>query len=105
MRQLESVIENAVNAARKNSIRLSNLPLDIINDYYSGKQHSAFSEEFEKENEKFFRNEIKEYNRILLAVKKTCGNTKETAAMLNMPLSTLYRKLAKYEIDVKDYRS
>ncbi len=105
MRQLESVIEGAVNVARKSVIRLSNLPLDIINDYYSNKQKSVFSEKDAENNEKILRSEIKEYNRILYAAKRTNGNVKETAKMLNMPLSTLYRKLAKYEIDAKDYRN
>lgn len=105
MRQLESVIEGAVNVARKSVIRLPNLPLDIINDYYSSKQKEVFVEKDAEDNEKFLRTEIKEYNRILYAVKKTGGNVKETAKMLNMPLSTLYRKLSKYEIDPKDYKN
>lgn len=105
MRQLESVIEGAVNVARKSVIRLPNLPLDIINDYYSSKQKAVFAEKDAEDNEKFLRTEIKEYNRILYAVKKTGGNVKETAKMLNMPLSTLYRKLSKYEIDPKDYKN
>lgn len=105
MRQLESVIEGAVNVARKSVIRLPNLPLDIINDYYSSKQKAVFVEKDAEDNEKFLRTEIKEYNRILYAVKKTGGNVKETAKMLNMPLSTLYRKLSKYEIDPKDYKN
>ncbi len=105
MRQLESVIESAVNVTGKSVIRLSNLPLDIINDYYSAKHKTVFMEKITEDDEKFFHSEIKEYNRILLAIKKAGGNVKEAAKMLKIPLSTLYRKLTKYKIDAKDYRS
>ncbi|MBQ7248694.1 MAG: sigma-54-dependent Fis family transcriptional regulator, partial [Deltaproteobacteria bacterium] len=105
MRQLESVIESAVNVTGKSVIRLSNLPLDIINDYYSAKHKTVFMEKITEDDEKFFHSEIKEYNRILLAIKKAGGNVKEAAKMLKVPLSTLYRKLTKYKIDAKDYRS
>lgn len=104
MRQLESVIESAVNSAKKSVIRLPNLPLDLINEYYSSRQKTVFGEDTANEYEKLLKGEIKEYNRILFAVKKSGGNAKETAKLLGMPLSTLYRKLAKYEIDPKDYR-
>lgn len=105
MRQLESVIESAVNAAKKNVIKLPNLPLDIINNYYSSKQKVILNEDIAKENEKIFRNEIKEYNKILIAIKKAEGKAKKASEMLNMPLSTFYRKLAKYDIDAKDYKN
>ncbi len=105
MRQLESVIEGAVNVAKKSVVRLSNLPLDIINDYYAGRQKLLFTAKEEAVNEKYMRMEIKEYNQLMYAIKKAEGNVKEASKVLSMPLSTLYRKLAKYEIEPKDYKN
>ncbi|WP_281628277.1 sigma 54-interacting transcriptional regulator [Traorella massiliensis] len=104
VRQLESVIDCAVNASNGKEIGLNSLPLDIINDYYAEKNSLYFyaSNRLEK-TDSSLHPKAQEYNQILYAMKASHGNVKKAAEALHMSLSTFYRKINKYHIYPKDF--
>lgn len=108
IRQLENVIERAVNLCDdENIITTANLPnevlyntddtLDTIHPIQSTETVSLSHTETRdiRENEK---------NLICSALQETGGNMTKAARALGMNLRTLYRRLDKYKIDISLYR-
>lgn len=105
VKQLYNVIESAVYSTKNKVIQLSNLPVDIVNDYYSKNNITKTLESFNKErNDAHLSKEMQEYNELLFAIKETEGNVKKAAHLLYIPSSTLYRKLRYYKINPKEYK-
>ncbi|MGI6752281.1 MAG: sigma-54-dependent Fis family transcriptional regulator [Anaerovoracaceae bacterium] len=113
VRELESVVEHTLNMTEGTIIGLSDLPDDLINYYYAEK-HKGTVKYIPKKNidktlsgietSEIASPELEEYNLILAALQKESGNVKLAAASMNMPLSTFYRKLNKYNLDPKTLR-
>ena len=109
VRELENVIERAVHLATNPVCRLSDLPAEIVN-YYLSAQYRA------RDGQRALRPpavssagailspEIQEYRRLLEALRQERGHVKTAAAVLGMPLSTLYRKINKYRLDPRQFR-
>lgn len=105
VRQLENVIERAVNLCdEENIITASHLPDELLNSsadaVHPPQPAQTVSPPYAgtrsvRENEK---------NLICSALQATGGNMTKAARALGMNLRTLYRRLDKYEIDVSVYR-
>ncbi|MBE6108458.1 MAG: sigma-54-dependent Fis family transcriptional regulator [Erysipelotrichaceae bacterium] len=103
-RQLESVVDCALNASNGKEITLGSLPLDVVNDYYAERNSTYFHANNRAEkNNSSLHPKAQEYSQILYAIKVHKGNVKLAAESLHMSLSTLYRKLDKYSIHPKDF--
>ncbi len=91
IRELKNVIERSVILEDSNELSLQTLPIEIqssANDFQStGKQLSAFDL---ASAEKIHIQKVMNY---------TNGNKTETAKLLNIALTTLYRKLEEYKIN------
>lgn len=97
-RELESTIERLVNTADGEYMRFCDLPGDILTSYMTQKYTGS------NDVQSVISPEIIEYEKIIKYLKQEHGHMKTTAALLNMPLSTLYRKCSKYKIDPKHYK-
>lgn len=114
VRELENIVERTVNISKDSLIHLSVLPGEVVNSYFTARYLSRVKKKESMPDrvppdvlhgtDQVLSPEIMEYNRIIEALKKSCGYTKAVAVMLDMPLSTLYRKLQKYGLNPKDYR-
>ena len=106
IRQLENVIERAINLVEKEkAITLEQLPEDIVHVLPRAKNTAIESEASALPARKPLN--MKETEKILIieALRKTNGNMTKAAAFLEMNLRTLYRKLDKYQIDLSLYRT
>jgi DNA-binding NtrC family response regulator len=84
IRELKNVIERAVILAEQPELRINNLPLDMQSAAPDSQQLSAFDlASVEKLH-------------ILRVLHHTRGNKTETARLLNIGLTTLYRKIDEY---------
>lgn len=113
IRELENVIERVINMNPGPIYTVQDLPSEISNYYLSSryvthaKTHTIANEypvHDRKISSEIISPEIQEYNKIIDALKEERGHVKTVALKLGMPVSTLYRKLAKYQLDPKDYR-
>ena len=93
IRQLENMIERAVQLAQEKKIRIKDLPTYLKID-------------FDKINlgQNISRLESQERGEIINVLKKTMGNIKQTSEILGIGRATAYRKIEKYNIDIEDYR-
>lgn len=96
-RELESVIERLVNISDGEYMRFSDLPGDILTSYMTQRYTDG------DDVQSVISPEVIEYEKIVKLLKQAHGHMKTTAALLDLPLSTLYRKCAKYKIDPKHY--
>jgi transcriptional regulator of acetoin/glycerol metabolism len=46
---------------------------------------------------------LKERDRLIEALARCCGNVAESAELLSMPISSLYRKIKKYGLQAKKF--
>lgn len=97
IRQLESVIEQMVNMSKGKYIKYIDLPDTILKD-------SMIQKYTDSSIHAFTSPETMEYGKILELMKQEHGHMKTIAKNLDIPLSTLYRKCTKYNIDPKLYR-
>ena len=105
VKQLENVVEAAVFSTSNEVIQLSQLPLDLVNDYYANDYTGKTLLQFNQErNDSELTKEMQEYNELLFAIKETNGDVRKASKILYIPLSTLYRKLKKFEINPKEYK-
>jgi len=96
VRELENVIERAVQIAQRKLINIKDLPMylqlsvknSITDNNYNGLNLL----------------ETKEYNTIIDIIKSNEGNVKASCEKLGIGRATLYRKLSKYNIDINNYR-
>lgn len=106
LRELETTIESAVSSTDDNFMRLSNLPSELVSHYYASihSQQTVSSAYRIPETIPDSTPEDREFLRLTNALRKENGNVKQAALILNLPLSTFYRKLNKYNLDAKDFR-
>ena len=98
VRELESVMERLVNLADGTILSFQDLPEEVLSAYFTGKNSGT------KEVQQVLSPHDVEYGRIVKCMKQAHGHVKTAAALLDMPLSTLYRKCTKYKIDPKTYQ-
>ncbi|MCI7303315.1 MAG: sigma 54-interacting transcriptional regulator [Clostridiales Family XIII bacterium] len=122
IRELENTIERAINVAAGNIITKADLsilgeithtvPTDVFNpannplsgtSNFMNSPSSATSEP--AESAPAMSPEIKEYKELIELFTREKGHTKTVAKILNIPLSTLYGKLRKYQINPKEYKT
>lgn len=106
-RELESVVERMIGKAVSGNVLARDLPLEIQNHYYATKvkhEDTTGSTDESNTNKQFQPRINKECHRIEEALKSKRGNVAQAAKTLNMPLSTLYRKISKFGLDAKEYR-
>lgn len=106
IRQLENVIERAINLVEEEKIiALEQLPEDILHVLPDRPQSTVIETEASPLPAGTLLN-MKETEKMLIieALRKTNGNMTKAAAFLEMNLRTLYRKLDKYQIDLSHYR-
>ena len=99
VRELESTVEHLVNMASGHVMKFKDLPDEIVTGYLSQKYIGP-----EEEVQKIISPEKVECSEIIKCLKREHGHMKTVATVLHMPLSTLYRKCSKYNIDPKNYR-
>lgn len=92
IRELKNVIERSVILADNGTLNLENLPFDL--QQLMNKNHPSI------DNKKLstFDLSIAEKSHIQKVMNHTNGNKTETAKLLNIALTTLYRKLEEYKI-------
>ena len=92
IRELKNVIERSVILADNEELNLENLPFDL--QQLMNKNHPSI------DNKKLstFDLSIAEKIHIQKVMNHTNGNKTETAKLLNIALTTLYRKLEEYKI-------
>jgi DNA-binding NtrC family response regulator len=97
IRQLESVIEQMVHASNSTYLRFIDLPDHLIKE-------SVMQKYQDRQVHEISSPQIAEQGEIITLLKQEHGHMKTVAALMDMPLSTLYRKCTKYNIDPKQYR-
>lgn len=98
IRELESTMEHLINISKTKILLFNDLPSDLIT-YYMTQKYTR------NQTEKIHSTQIIEYGKIVCLLKEEHGHMKTVAQILDMPLSTLYRKCNKYNIDPKKYKS
>lgn len=122
IRELENLIERATNLAQTDTITIHEFPPDLLNQsmgaqfqgIFPAVQDMSFSADFavplpvaspHRGNGKSpLSPEIREYNTIIDALEQEKGHVDSAAVTLEMPARKLYRKIKKYNIDLKNYR-
>ena len=98
IRELESTMEHIINISKTKILLFNDLPSDLIT-YYMTQKYTR------NQTETIHSAQIIEYGEIVRLLKEEHGHMKTVAQILGMPLSTLYRKCNKYNIDPKQYKS
>lgn len=88
-RELKNIIERSVILCNSEELTTETLPIDLIKKLPKTDNKSAYSE---------FDLALAEKEHIQKVLNYTNGNKTETARLLNIALSTLYRKLSEYKI-------
>lgn len=88
IRELKNIIERSLILAENNELTIDNLPLELLSNHIS--PLTSHTLPFDLANA--------EKNHIQKVLNYTNGNKTETARLLNIALTTLYRKLAEYNI-------
>ncbi len=122
IRELENVIERAINVMLENKILPEHLPKTLLNsqnyskypetsninrvDHDTVPMRSAESAEFQQEQYGAYSNspEVRERNELIRLMKQEHGHVQTVADLMEMPTSTLYRKLRKYNIKIKSFK-
>lgn len=126
VRELENAIERAVNFVTGPLITAADLPQKITAyrpeqdpqafaspgtafEYTGAKSSSVFSppqpDAASEDTPKARSPEISEYQTIVDLLTREKGHVRSVAADMGIPVSTLYGKLRKYNLDPKDYRT
>ena len=98
VRELENVIERLANVTNGTIIKFHDLPEELITSYMLQKYTNSVEESIPETKETI------EYKMIIKGLSQTHGNIKALVPILGMPLSTIYRKIDKYQINIKEYR-
>lgn len=112
VRELENTMERLVNLSKSQTITVLDLPREItqgdklmqnrnLDDGYM-QNHEEIP--VMQERQAAISPEFQEYQRLDNLLKQEKGHVKSVAALMDMPLSTLYGKLKKYNLDPKQYR-
>ena len=103
VRELENVIERAIHLGNGSVLKLTDLPYEVINAYLSDK-YETMPQSVPQESAEIISPELQEYQQLKELLIKQHGHVKTIAVMLGMPVSTLYRKLNKYDLNPKDFK-
>lgn len=106
VRELENVIERTVNLAQDSIITERELPPELL-----AQAPPSFGTE-DPDSTDLTRlpesiplcSPVREYERIVKALRQEHGNIPSASILLGMPKRTLYRKIKKYNIDLQRYR-
>ena len=113
VRELENVIERAINLAQTDTITVDELSRELLEQQEepvlaapaafpaSRERQGALTEE---ELPPPSSPEIREYRRIVEALRRERGHVASAAGDLQMPVRQLYRKIKKYSIQVEKFR-
>ncbi len=114
IRELENVIERAVNLAGSEKILPDNLPHNIAGNHnrrpistvskQNNIQASSPNDTDSEDNNSVSSIKYVEHQAIIEALTKTGGNMQKSADMLGIGRRTLYRKINKYSIDPDKFR-
>lgn len=88
-RELKNIIERSVILCSSEELTIDTLPIDLIKNLPEADNKKTYSE---------FDLALTEKEHIKKVLNYTNGNKTETARLLNIALSTLYRKLSEYKI-------
>lgn len=95
IRQLENIIERAVQLATNDKIGLRDLPSYLIMNIDYNKMDL---------NKSINILESKECKEIINILKKTRGNVKQASELLGIGRATVYRKIEKYNVNIDEFR-
>lgn len=98
IRELESTMEHLINISKTKILLFNDLPANIVTSYMTQKYTSGQTDQIKSP-------EVVEYGEIIRLLKQEHGHMKTVAKLLDMPLSTHYRKCNKYNIEPKQYKS
>ncbi|MDF2654836.1 MAG: sigma54 specific transcriptional regulator [Bacillota bacterium] len=98
VRELENIIERALNLTQEDIISEAELPGEFFSENLHASPLNPMIET------PVMPVKQKELDRIKEALEKEDGNITNASAILGIPKRTLYRKLQKYGIDVNQYR-
>ena len=98
VRELENIIERALNITQENMISEAGLPSEFFPEMQPLPPAEVHTPSEACKGRK------KEPDRIMEALEKEEGNITNASIALGIPKRTLYRKLQKYHIDVNEYR-
>lgn len=104
IRELENTIERALLVTQTNTIKVQDLPQNIVNDSSIIPKHKTSVVEHSNDLPIKTFDEI-ERNTILNTLTENKGNVKKTAEDLGFSRRTLYRRFEKYNIDADSIRS
>lgn len=104
IRELENVMERAINITDDDNIRLEHLPRQVIQGTPSSHVSGSAEEGSVESLQPGYNLKSTGYQLILSSLEKCDGNIKEAAKLLGISRRTLYRKMDHYEIDYKKYR-
>lgn len=116
IREVETTVEEILHIADAPVICLSDLPTGLLSDYYAsinrrgrGEGEPDYVDHREHHGDEggapLPQVDLEDYQRILDVIRANQGSVKQTASVLNIPLSTLYYKLKKYGLNPKDYKT
>ena len=86
IRELESTMEHLINISKTKILLFNDLPSDIVTSYMTQKYTSGDTKQIKSPEN------CSEYGEIVRLLKQEHGHMKTVAQLLDMPLSTLYRK-------------
>lgn len=101
IRELENVIERAVNLTQTGQITLEDLPISITSSKPILPIKEASAPIFQREQPPA---ENKTYDLLVEALRAERGNVSKTSIRLGIPKRTLYRRIQKYNINIDDFR-
>lgn len=112
IRQLENVIERAINIIEGSEITTEHIPEDIleaVNGSRAGYAAPAFASSdagrpYPPENGTALSPAVREHDIIIELLEQENGHVASVAERMGIPASTLYRKLRKHQIRAKDYK-
>ncbi len=100
IRELENVIERAINICPDRFITKKELPVDLI----KRSEIILESKPMVPSLNNMKSIDAMEKQAIMEALSQKNGNISKVASMLNIPRRTLYRKIEKYEVEVENFR-
>jgi transcriptional regulator with PAS, ATPase and Fis domain len=107
IRELENVLERAMNVIDESSIQVQHLPVylrkkGLQEEFHEGNFVRSLDHEQEKHDMNYSMQkeiELAERRVIIRALEKTSGNRQEAAKLLGIHRASLYRKIEKYQIE------
>ena len=93
IRELENIVERAVQIAMDKKIELKDLPFYIRNSF-NNMEATGTSGTMESQ----------EYKTIIKTLRRAKGNAKLASEILGISRATIYRRLRKYDLDIDDFR-